>query len=166
MLLPLLVVGILLLASLLVYGAAIHLIVRVLVRLIRKTRGVLGFWESTAVTGMVMLIAAAAHLTQIVLWAATFLLCGQVSTVGTAFYFSALNYTALGSDDIRLSERWRLLGPLEAMNGAVFFGLSTAVLFGVMSHLIAHRLRSETGYPGEAAGDQAAVPVAGDARPR
>ena len=44
-----------------------------------------------------------------------------------------------------LSERWRLLSPLEATNGLLFFGLSTAVLFAIMSQLIASRLRSETG---------------------
>ena len=37
------------------------------------------------------------------------------------------------------------------MNGLLFFGLSTAVLFAVMSHLIANRLHAEAGYPSEAA---------------
>ena len=62
-------------------------------------------------------ITAAAHLIQITLWAVVFLLCGQVSTFETAFYFSAQNFTALGYGDVQLSERWRLLGPLEAMEG-------------------------------------------------
>ena len=44
-----------------------------------------------------------------------------------------------------------MLGPLEAINGLLFFGLSTAVLFAIMSELIAHRLRTETGYKAEAA---------------
>jgi hypothetical protein len=37
------------------------------------------------------------------------------------------------------------------MNGLLFFGLSTAVLFAVMSHLIGNHLRAEAGYPSEAA---------------
>jgi hypothetical protein len=41
--------------------------------------------------------------------------------------------------------------------------LSTAMLFAIMSELIAHRLRSETGYQSEAAGIQAAPSVAGGA---
>ena len=51
-----------------------------------------------------------------------------------------------------LSVGSRLLSPLEAINGLLFFGLSTAVLFAIMSELIAHRLRTETGYQAEAAG--------------
>ena len=101
------------------------------------------------------LITAVVHLTQIALWAVAFLLCGQVSTLETAFYFSAQNFTALGYGDVLLSGRWRLLGPLEALNGLLFLGLSTAVLFAIMSQLIAQRLRTETGYPTEAAGNRA-----------
>jgi hypothetical protein len=33
----------------------------------------------------------------------------------------------------------------------LFFGLSTALLFAIMSHLIANRLRAEIGYRKEAA---------------
>jgi hypothetical protein len=81
----------------------------------------------------------------------------------TAFYLSAQSFTALGYGDVLLSERWRLLGPLEAINGLLFFGLSTAVLFAIMSHLIAKHLQTETGYQSEAAGNQAPRSVAGDA---
>ena len=134
-----------------------------MVRLIRSGPGELGFWKDTAVMAIVTAIAAVAHLTQIALWAAAFLLCGQVSTLETAFYLSAQSYTALGYGDVLLSERWRLLGPLEAINGLLFFGLSTAVMFAIMSQLIAHRLRTETGYQGRTAGNQAPLSMAGDA---
>jgi hypothetical protein len=70
---------------------------------------------------------------------------GWTPCTGPCFYFSAQNYTALGIGDVVLSERWRLLGPLEAMNGLLLFGLSTAVMFAVLSRLITHRLRHEQG---------------------
>jgi hypothetical protein len=162
MLMPFMVATVLLFGSLLVYGAAMHMIVRVVVRLIRSGSRELGFWKSTAVMAIVTSITAAAHLAQIALWAVAFLLCGQVSTFETAFYLSAQNCTALGYGDVLLSERWRLLGPLEAINGLLFFGLSTAVLFAIMSQLIAKHLQAETGYLGEAAGNQAPRSVAGD----
>src|SRR5262245_15472902 len=162
MLLPLLVAAALLFCSLLTYGMAMHLIVRTVVTLIRSGYSQPGFWKGTAVMAVVTLITAAAHLTQIALWAVAFLLCGQISTFETAFYYSAQNYTALGYGDIQLSERWRLLGPLEAVHGLLFFGLSTAVLFAIMSHLIANRLRTETGYRGEGAVNQEPLSVAGD----
>lgn len=146
----------LLLGSLLVYGTAIHLIVRVVVGLIRGGPGDPGFVKSTAVMGVVTAIAAAAHLIQIALWAAVFVICGQVATWETAFYLSAQCFTALGYGDVPLSGRWRLLGPLEAVDGLLFFGLSTAVLFAIMSQLIARRLEAEAGYRGEAAGGRLA----------
>ena len=163
MLFPLVVATALLFGSLLSYGTAMHLIVRVVVRLIRSGHSELGFWKSIAAMAIVTLIMTATHLTQITLWAVAFLLCGQISTLETAFYFSAQNYTALGYGDIQLSERWRLLGPLESINGLLFFGLSTAVLFAIMSQLIANRLRTETGYQSEAAGSREFPSVAGDA---
>jgi Ion channel len=58
-------------------------------------------------------------------------------------YFSAENYTALGYGDLVLAERWRLLGPLEAINGLLLIGLSTAGMFVVLNRLIPHRLRRE-----------------------
>jgi Ion channel len=146
MLLPLVFATVLLLFGLLAYGAAMQLIVRVMVKLIRSDSGALGFWQGTAVMALVTAIIATAHLTQIALWAAAFLLCGQVSTFEKAFCLSAQNFTSFGYGDVMLSERWRLLSPLEATNGLLFFGLSTAVLFAIMSQLIANRLRTERGH--------------------
>jgi hypothetical protein len=83
---------------------------------------------------------------QIALWALILLACGEASTFEKAAYLSAENYTALGYGDIILSERWRLLGPLEAVNGLLLFGLSSAVLFTVMSRLISSRLHHEDGH--------------------
>ena len=163
MILPLVVATVLLFGGLLAYGAAMNLIVRVMVRLIRSGSSDLGFWKSTAVMTIVMLITAAAHLIQIALWAVAFRVCGQASTFETAFCLSAQNFTAFGYGDVVLSERWRLLSPLEATNGFLFFGMSTAVLFAIMSQLIANRLRSETGYQTEATGKWAPPSVAGDA---
>ncbi len=163
MLIPFMVAAVLFFSSLLVYGTAMHLIVRVVVGLIRSGSRDLGFWKSIAVMADVAAIMAAAHLTQIGLWAAAFLLCGQASTWETAYYLSAQSYTSLGYGDVLLSERWRLLGPLEAINGLVFFGLSTAVLFAIMGELIAHRLRSETWYQSEVARNPSPLSAFGDA---
>lgn len=145
MLPPFLIAAALFFCSLLSYGAAILLIVRMMVSLHRSKRRKLEFWEGTAALAIVTLITAGAHLVQITLWAAAFRLCGQVATFEAALYFSIQNYTALGYGDIQLSEPWRLLGPLESLHGLLFLGLSTAVLFAIMSQLIADRLHAETG---------------------
>ncbi len=134
-----------LLASLLSYGMATAVIVHLLVRLIRAGFTGLGVWKNVSVMMIVALVTAAAHLIPIALWAVVFVMCGEIATFEKAFYFSAENYTALGYGDIVLSERWRLLGPLEAINGLLLFGLSTALMFAIMSRLITNRLRFQLG---------------------
>jgi Ion channel len=140
-----------LLASVLSYGMATALIVKLLIRLIRTGYTNLGFWKNVAVMMIVTLVTAAAHLIQIALWAVAFVMVGELSTFEKAFYFSAQSYTSLGYGDILLSEQWRLLGPLEAINGLLLFGLSTAVMFAVMSRLVANHLHLQIGQLSQAA---------------
>jgi hypothetical protein len=150
-----------LLATLVTFAMATTLMVHLVVWLIRRGYTGLGFWKNVAVMTIVTLVTLAAHLIQIALWALAFLMVGELPTFEAAFYFSAENYTALGYGDIILSARWRLLGPLEAINGLLLFGLSTAVMFAVLSRLIASRLRSQLGHVGDAAGVQEPGKAAG-----
>jgi hypothetical protein len=138
---PALVVGVgVLVGSMLCYGLATALLVQVVVRLDRSGYTGMVLWKNIAVMTVVTLIMIAAHLIQIALWAGALVACAEIATLDKAFYLSAQNYTALGYGDIALSERWRLLGPLEAINGLMLFGVSTATVFAVLSRLITHRL--------------------------
>jgi hypothetical protein len=142
MLSPLLLGTGLLVASLLSFSVAIVLAVSLMSREIRAGYSGERFWKNVAIMIVITLVMAAAHLIEIAMWAAAFLTIGEISTFEKAFYFSAENYTSLGYGDIVLSERWRLLGPLEAINGLLLFGLSTAVMFAVLSRLVSGRLHS------------------------
>jgi len=124
------------LVSVLCYVMTTTLIVNMRLRYIRAG---LGFWISVAIMMFVSLVAAAGHLVQIALWAIAFMICGEIASFNQAFYCSAQNYTAQGYGDVHLPQRWQLLAPLEAVNGLLLFGLSTAVMFAVLSSLIAHR---------------------------
>ena len=139
-----------LLGSLISYGIATAFIVQLGAGLIRSGYTGVSLWKNFWVMTAVLLATVAAHLVQIGLWAVVLLLIGEFSTVDRAFYASAQNYTALGYGDIILSEQWRLLGPLEAINGLLLFGLSTAVMFTVMNRLVTDRLRSQLRYFDEA----------------
>ncbi len=132
----------LLLASLLSFAVAIALVVSLMSRVIRTRYSGESFWKNVAIMIVITLVMAAAHLMEIVLWAAAFRASSEISTFENAFYFSAQNYTTLGYGDIVLSDRWRLLGPLEAINGLLLFGLSTAVMFAALSRLVSGRLHS------------------------
>ncbi len=128
------------LVSVVCYAMTTTLVVNLGLHLIRTG---LGFWTSVPIMMMVSLVTAAAHLVQIALWAVVYLLCGEIASFQQAFYCSAQNYTALGYGDVHLSERWQLLGPLEAVNGLLLFGLSTAIMFAVLSRLISNRLHRD-----------------------
>lgn len=82
-----------------------------------------------------MVILVAGNIAQIAIWACLFLLLGEFSQFNHAFYHSAVNFATLGYGDIVMSEAHRLLGPLEAVNGVLMIGFSTAVLMAVVSDL-------------------------------
>jgi Ion channel len=66
------------------------------------------------------------------------MICGEFQEFGTAYYHSAVNYTTLGYGDygdLLMSPKWRLLGPLEAANGTLMFGVSTAMIFTLILRL-------------------------------
>jgi len=57
-----------------------------------------------------------------------------------------MNYTTLGDSDKVMSPSWRLLASLEAANGMLMFGVSTAMLFAVIQRLIQTRLSELSSY--------------------
>jgi hypothetical protein len=101
------------------------------------------FWPNFVLFQMAAVLLAVAHLVNIALWAFLYCLCGEFSEFGGAYYHSAVNFSTLGYGDIVMSVRWRLLGPLEAMNGIVVFSLSTALMFALMMRLIERRLAAK-----------------------
>jgi hypothetical protein len=94
------------------------------------------FWIDVAIVTQATLFATAAHLLEIALWAVLFVLCGEFTAFGPAYYHSAVNYTTLGYGDVIMSPSWRLLGPLEAANGMLMFGVTTAMIFALIQWLI------------------------------
>lgn len=97
------------------------------------------FWIDLLIVARTISLALGAHLIEIALWAVLFIMCGEFSEFGTAYYLSAGNYTTLGSGGLLLTPKWRLLGPLEAANGALMFGVSTAMIFAIIHRLVLAR---------------------------
>jgi hypothetical protein len=81
------------------------------------------------VTASVLMVA---HTFEIIVWSLAYGLVGAVPNNTDHLYFAFVNYTTLGYGDIIPVERWRLLGPMTAMNGVLLFGWSTAVIFEVL----------------------------------
>ena len=62
--------------------------------------------------------------------------------MSSSIYSSAGSYTTSGSD-IVLPQQWKLLGPFEAVDGMLMFGVSTAFIFAVVNRLIHARYEGE-----------------------
>ena len=95
----------------------------------------------------VMLIVTIGSLLQVAIWGGLFLLLGEFDQPEKALYYSAVNFSTLGYGDIVMSERWRLLGPLEAMNGILMFGVSTAVMTAAVNYVVRQNRALGTGKP-------------------
>jgi hypothetical protein len=76
--------------------------------------------------GIILVLLIFGNLLQISLWALFFVWLEEFQTFKDAFYHSAVNFTSLGYGDIVMSEKHRVLGPIEALNGIVMVGVSTA----------------------------------------
>ena len=59
----------------------------------------------------------------------------EIGTLEAALYFSTVTFATLGYGDLVLSENWRLFASIEAVNGVILVGWSTAFLFTVTSRL-------------------------------
>jgi Ion channel len=138
-LVPLAIGATVFLSTILVHALA----VRVAVTFIRHKRRVgrvgTSFWDDVSIVAAAISFAFAAHLTEIALWAALYMVCGEFAEFGAAFDHSAVNYTSLGYGDVVMSPSWRLLGPLAAANGLLMFGVSTAMIFAVIQRLLQAR---------------------------
>ena len=77
-------------------------------------------------------VLMASHLVEIAVWALAYLLVAAAPEGADRLYFAFVNFTTLGYGDVVPLPRWRLLGPMTAMNGVLLFGWSTAVIFQVL----------------------------------
>ena len=95
------------------------------------------YWFDTYALSVVLLILFVGHLIQIAIWAQLFVWVGEFQHFSIAFYHSAVNFASLGYGDIVMSEKWRLMGALEASNGVLMFGLSAAAMYSIMQRVFA-----------------------------
>jgi Ion channel len=85
---------------------------------------------------IVMIVMMLGNFVQIIIWATLFIYLGEFSELYEAVYHSAVNFTSLGYGDVVMSARWKLMGPLEAANGVLMFGMTSAALMAILQQLI------------------------------
>jgi hypothetical protein len=84
------------------------------------------------------------HAAEITVWALFYLLAGCMPSAESAFYFSGVTYTTVGYGDLVLPERWRILGPVEALTGILMCGLSAGLFFATVTRIYTPRFDSRS----------------------
>jgi hypothetical protein len=105
------------------------------IRVRLETRG-LKVWGLIAILicmiGVIGLLLAVVHGIECGIWAVAYLRLGALDSPTDALLFSLDSMSTRGASGLTLRRPWQIMGPLEAVDGMLLFGVSTAYLFAVM----------------------------------
>ncbi len=93
---------------------------------------------SILIIGGTALSATILHAFESTVWASVYSLLGAIPDRKSAMLYSLNAITAFGHTDVHLEMRWQLMGSLEALNGWILFGLTTAFMFTVIQKVWPH----------------------------
>jgi hypothetical protein len=103
------------------------------VRILRGAKERPRFMSKFAVVmGIAALLATVLHSIEAAAWAAAYLLLGALPDTKAAMLYSLSAMTSYGHANLFLEEQWQMMGALEALNGMLLFGLTTAFLFALI----------------------------------
>ncbi|WP_300670554.1 potassium channel family protein [Soonwooa sp.] len=96
--------------------------------------------KSDLISSFVMLVFLMMFFTllhggQCTLWAAVYYLNPHISSLASfseSIYFSLITFTTIGYGDVVIDSEWRILAGLEAINGIMLVGWSTAMVFSFL----------------------------------
>jgi hypothetical protein len=93
-------------------------------------------WEFSAasifIVGRTVLSVTILHTFEGTIWAVAYRLLGAMPDNKSAMLYSLNAITTYGHVDLHLEPDWQMMGALEALNGCIMFGLTTAFLFTVV----------------------------------
>jgi multidrug transporter EmrE-like cation transporter len=119
-----------------VVNIAIHALIMTIVVRVARTAGMKDKSQPSLFLIAVMIptvsVLMVTHALEVIVWSLAYSIVDAAPAGANRVYFAFVNYTTLGYGDIVPVERWRLLGPMTAMNGVLLFGWSTAVIFEVL----------------------------------
>ena len=91
------------------------------------------------ILGAATLAAITLHAIEAAIWAVVYLALGALPDGKSAILYSLSAMTTYGHEHFDLANHWQLMGALEALNGMILFGLTTAFLYGMIRELLAAR---------------------------
>ncbi len=83
-------------------------------------------------TGASTLLATCLHGIEAAIWAAAYWLLGALPDFRSSALYSLNAMTSYGHTNLSLEGHWQFMGALEALNGWLLFGLTTAFLVAVI----------------------------------
>ena len=87
------------------------------------------------VMGVAVLLVTGLHGIEGVAWAAAYRFLGAVPDAKSAMLYSLNAMTTYGHESVSLEPHWQMMGALEALNGMLLFGLTTAFLFAMIQEV-------------------------------
>ena len=90
----------------------------------------------TGVIGAVGLLLAVLHGVEAALWAVAYWWLGALSSPADAILYSVDSITTRGASGLKIEPHWQMMGALEAADGMLLFGISTAFVFTAMNAYI------------------------------
>jgi hypothetical protein len=91
------------------------------------------------VLGSGTLVAIVLHAVEAGIWAGVYWALQALPDGKSAMLYSLGAMTTYGHENVYLAAHWRLMGALEALNGVILFGLTTAFLYGMIREVLAER---------------------------
>jgi hypothetical protein len=85
--------------------------------------------------GATVLLVTFLHGLEAAIWAVAYLVLGALADPGSAMLYSLSSITTYGHANVFLANHWQLMGALEALNGIILFGLTTAFLFSKIQRI-------------------------------
>ena len=91
----------------------------------------------------VVLVLCYASLVEAAVWAYAYVLVGAISTFESALYFAIVTFTTLGYGDVLVGSDWHLLASMQAANGIILFGWTTAIVVSLIQQAAKHNPKGE-----------------------
>jgi hypothetical protein len=99
---------------------------------------------TACVLGFIGVVLAALHGIEAAVWAVAYLWLGATDSMRDAMLYSVDSITTRGASGLVLESKWRMLGALEAADGMLLFGISTAFAFAIIAridHILLNRAK-------------------------
>jgi len=87
------------------------------------------------IMGVAVIFVTGLHILEGAVWATAYRLVDALSDNKSAMLYSLGALTTYGHANIFLKDEWKMMGALEALNGMLLFGLTTAFLFAMIQRV-------------------------------